>query len=560
KKFPTGLIWYRIVGNGQPPKEIAKTSERNLDDPSILATAVHQAFKAYPAKRYGLILWDHGGAWLSGFGGDTEDGTKEGEGMAVQSVANALRESVRALGLKGEKPLEFLTFDTCLMGGAEEVAAYEGIAKVYTANAEIDFGDGLDYTKTLTYLAENPTVSALEFAKNEVSFWDAHHAAAGGLDAFFRSHAVWDTTKTPKLGESMKALAKAIGDAKQEKAVARALYLSSPEYFAGSTDDSSVALRDLGNVLQSLKGGENQSVGSAAARVIEDINSARVGLSAGDLRKDQAGLHIFGGPVANLGDEHMEAYPILAGAWEKATGWRDGVLSKLKSAAPKAIDKVTATLANASSGTDKAATLTINSPSADTVYIEGLLMQDAPKGDDLVLGTIGHGFVGPGESRIRWNGQATYLVASPKNIPVTVQPWTFTQQGQAIRTPFMSVEGLLSAPEEEPMKAFALMNGDTGLATHIVLETDASSYVVMTLAELAGMGEVTFTPVLTTFNADKEDLGEVPSPTGVQVPASGQLQFRREPVPAGKYFILGYAEDFWGNGDFEAQGVELTRP
>ncbi|HEY0713389.1 MAG TPA: clostripain-related cysteine peptidase, partial [Polyangia bacterium] len=284
ENFPTGTFWYRIVGDGQPPKEIAKGPELDLDSPSILASAVHQAFTAYPAKRYGLILWDHGGAWIAGFGGDTADGKKEGEGMAVESVANALREAVRALGLKGEKPLEFITFDTCLMGGAEELAAFQDLAKVYTANAEIDFGDGLDYTKTLNHLVANPNTSAIDLGKAEATIWDAHHVAAGGLDTLFRSHAVWDTAKTPKIVEAMKDLNKTISDAGQTRSIARALTLSAPEYFAGSTDESSVALRDLGNVLLSLKAGDNGAVANAANRVLDEIKNARLGLAAGELR------------------------------------------------------------------------------------------------------------------------------------------------------------------------------------------------------------------------------------------------------------------------------------
>jgi hypothetical protein len=563
EKFPTGTLWYRILGDGKEPKELMTGPELDTDDPMVLAKSIVQAFRAFPAKRYGLVLWDHGGAWTGGFGGDTQDGTRDGEAMPVVHVASAVREAARALGLKGEKPFEFLTFDTCLMSGAEIAPAFQDLAKVFTANAEIDFGDGLDYAKTLSWLASNPTADVLEFGKNEAAIWDAHHLAAGGLDTLFRSHAVFDTAKFPRFVSAMKTLGTAVSDASQARSVARALYLSAPEYFAGQTDEvSNVALRDVGNIMQSLKGSDNKSVSDAAGRVMDELSNARIGLAAGDLRKGQAGLHIYGGPVTQLDDDLLKVYGGFNPVWESATGWGSNVLSKLKGAAPTQIAKVTATLTNTSTVNEKAATMTINSPSPDTTYVEGWLMQDSTtnKGKEaLILGTVGHGFVGPGDSQIRWNGRATVLVASPTNIPVTVSPWTFAQEGQTIRTPFLSVEGVLTDDEQDPSQAWLLLDAETGVSSHIVITTEAGHYVVLTLAELASLAEATFSPLRVNFNLEKEEIESTPSSVGVVVPASGQLHFRRETVAPGTYYLLGYAEDFWGNGDFEATVVELSK-
>lgn len=70
--YATGVEWYRIVGDGAEPELLEQGEEANLDDPAVLSEAIERAFTEHPAERHGLILWDHGGAWLGGFGGDTQ--------------------------------------------------------------------------------------------------------------------------------------------------------------------------------------------------------------------------------------------------------------------------------------------------------------------------------------------------------------------------------------------------------------------------------------------------------------------------------------------------------
>ena len=46
----------------------------NMDNPQTLSNFINWGIENYPAKKYGLVLWDHGGQY-TGYGGDSQNGT-----------------------------------------------------------------------------------------------------------------------------------------------------------------------------------------------------------------------------------------------------------------------------------------------------------------------------------------------------------------------------------------------------------------------------------------------------------------------------------------------------
>ena len=79
-----------IFTTAMEPDEILHEAEKNLDDPSELTAGVRYAFSHYPADRYAVILWDHGGGWSGGYGGDGQDGTvAQPAGMSGEAAAAA---------------------------------------------------------------------------------------------------------------------------------------------------------------------------------------------------------------------------------------------------------------------------------------------------------------------------------------------------------------------------------------------------------------------------------------------------------------------------------------
>ncbi len=165
----------------------------NMDDPAVLTQFITWAAQKYPADRYGLVLWNHGGQW-EGFGGDSQDGTLEQPGnLTTAQIRSAVGAAMQTTGIQ---KWEFVAFDTCLMGGAEVLTDFVPLTDVFIACPELDYGDGWDYAAAFDFLKANPGVSALDFGRAEAKTWEAHHLQEGkDSDLQLAAHAVYDLTK-----------------------------------------------------------------------------------------------------------------------------------------------------------------------------------------------------------------------------------------------------------------------------------------------------------------------------------------------------------------------------
>ena len=102
----------------------------------------------YPASRYALILWDHGGGSVSGYGYDEKFASTGSMDLAGLD---------RALGDGGVK-FDFIGFDACLMATAETALTMAQYADYLIASEETEPGVGWYYTDWLTALGEDPSM------------------------------------------------------------------------------------------------------------------------------------------------------------------------------------------------------------------------------------------------------------------------------------------------------------------------------------------------------------------------------------------------------------------
>ena len=143
------------------PEDTCMSEGQNLTDFIVWGT------KNFPADRYMLVLWDHGGGVASGYGQDdvnirkTENG---GNTMASSEFINALQEA--------DTKFELLGFDACLMQDLEIAAAVEPYADYYLASEEVEGGYGWYYTTPFGALAENPGLSIEDFSVELLSAYD----------------------------------------------------------------------------------------------------------------------------------------------------------------------------------------------------------------------------------------------------------------------------------------------------------------------------------------------------------------------------------------------------
>ncbi len=127
----------------------AMTDERNL------GAFIKWCAANYPADRYGLICWDHGGGTLSGYGYD-EKYPNSGS-ITADELPKALAE--------GGCKFDFIGFDACLMATLETAIACEPYADYLIASEETEPGYGWYYTNWLAQLSQNSSADTLSFGK-----------------------------------------------------------------------------------------------------------------------------------------------------------------------------------------------------------------------------------------------------------------------------------------------------------------------------------------------------------------------------------------------------------
>lgn len=116
-----------------------------MTQPDTLADFIRFGRENYPAEHYALVLWDHGGGPLGGFGLDEfypEDS------MSLPELKEALD--------GGGVYFDFIGFDACLMATLETAYTLRDNGDYLIASAQLEPGSGWDYTGWLDALAKEP--------------------------------------------------------------------------------------------------------------------------------------------------------------------------------------------------------------------------------------------------------------------------------------------------------------------------------------------------------------------------------------------------------------------
>ena len=126
--------------------------EVNMSDPQTLVDFVTWAIQNYPAKKYALIMSDHGGGWTGGF---SDMSASASSGMTIPEIANALAQIRQNTGLD---KFEVFGFDACLMGEIEIFGSLYPYSNYMIASEEVIPSYGWSYAAWLGKLEQNPTM------------------------------------------------------------------------------------------------------------------------------------------------------------------------------------------------------------------------------------------------------------------------------------------------------------------------------------------------------------------------------------------------------------------
>ena len=129
-----------------------------MTDPDVLSGYIRWCAENSPASRYELILWDHGGGSVSGYGYD-EKFASSGS-MDLSGLDRALKDA----GVK----FDFIGFDACLMATAETALTMAQYADYLIASEETEPGVGWYYTGWLTALGKDTSMPTIQIGQKIV--------------------------------------------------------------------------------------------------------------------------------------------------------------------------------------------------------------------------------------------------------------------------------------------------------------------------------------------------------------------------------------------------------
>jgi hypothetical protein len=551
--FPSGSYWLQINGNERPPTLLSSEPERNLDDPSVFAEAVRSAFTRFPADRYGVILWDHGGSWRGGFGGDTQNGTVVGTGMSPTAVAGALRSGLRLAGITSPRPLEFVAFDTCLMGAAEVAYPFRDLAQVFIAEAELDFGAGWDYGAALNLLANNPAQTVQQFARSEMTTWAAHHAGTvGSADALIRSRVALDLNQMDAFASSARSFATSLlsDPAMTSPNIARAVTRSNPTYSPSIVPQGgSDAYRDLGQFLDAVRllpiSPSSLSAADALSRNLDTLIIARDQGSRRSLAR-QRGLQIAL-PVWNLFSTELESvYRSNASDWSTATRWSEVVTALNPGTIPRPdLNPVWSNTTNAN-GSLRPQVLFGTSGEVAQSETRVFRLDPAPPNASFewqFMGVVATGSIDPGLTyRYVWDGQRTEL---PDGQAIMVLPYlTSTDVGMMTSYSFESSVGVCGIGNDTIFSCVIVWSPSDMTTSFILNLSRPASPSITPMTRFAADGNAFFIPLRYYRSSElREDL-TLGRP--IPLPSNGRLTLRRARTPAGTFQFIVRVRDVYG--------------
>lgn len=154
---------------------IEELGEVNMASGDTLVDFVIWATSSYPAKKYTLILSDHGMGWPGGFfdpdpGGNGEDdialAEDYGDGIWLMELDQALGRIQKETGIER---FDLIGFDACLMGLVEVYQTMAPYARYAVASQEVEPSLGWAYASFLIDLAFTSEMNGDDLAKSIVN-------------------------------------------------------------------------------------------------------------------------------------------------------------------------------------------------------------------------------------------------------------------------------------------------------------------------------------------------------------------------------------------------------
>lgn len=248
---------------------------------STLTDFVKWGAAAYPAEKYMLVLWDHGGGSSAGLILDE---------LYNSSIMN-LEDLGRALGDAGVH-FENIVTDTCLMASLETAQAIAPYANYFVASEEVVPGQGSAYQSWLQYLYDTPSCKGDRFGKVFCDVTQQKYAELGDATSNMLTYSVIDLSKIEAVTVAFNKMFLEIG-----KMLEDPLHFQTFSYFTRNTEH--YYLPTMVDLYDMASRARNTAMTNETANAVQEAVSNAVLYSIrGDGRTYSNGLSFYYEPTA----------------------------------------------------------------------------------------------------------------------------------------------------------------------------------------------------------------------------------------------------------------------
>ncbi len=309
------------IRRGGINEKVEEFGETDSGDPNVLEDFIAWSYDNYPADRYALILWNHGGGWepsdldrLARYERTRNWNTREASFLSASKlkktffstsfskILNLDSSNLRAicsddgsghsldtielgkvLAYAKEKigqPLDILGMDACLMSNLEVAYQAEPYVKYIVSSEEIEPGEGWPYSYILNILEKNPEISTPEFCCEIVKAYTKAYNEWGQSDV---TQSAFDLSKVKDTAKSLDLLAETLIDKMPDINYTIYRAQNKSKSFLNNT------LRDASHFCKVLSGlTQDSNLNQAAQNVVKEFeaNSGKFVIAESHLGKD----------------------------------------------------------------------------------------------------------------------------------------------------------------------------------------------------------------------------------------------------------------------------------
>ncbi|MDD4004004.1 MAG: clostripain-related cysteine peptidase [Elusimicrobiaceae bacterium] len=242
---------------------------------SAFANFATWAMAKYPARRYALVLWNHGLGWSDLWGGSNR-GAELSVGKNDLSMneirIGELGRALRQIKARSGKTPDLLGFDACYMAMLSVLAEVKDYAQVVTASQDLQPVGGYPYDRILAALKTDPAMDAEALGRVIVGAFGAAYSN--------KTHTAIKSSELPALYSALNSWSDAVMKSGADSAAVEAKFQAVASYgYHQAPDDASHPMSvDIASyitlVSEDRRLSENTEVSAATEKALGALDSA----------------------------------------------------------------------------------------------------------------------------------------------------------------------------------------------------------------------------------------------------------------------------------------------